>query len=144
MPSDRATRLRAHHLLCLLGFRGLGYDDAFVANMRRVADAYLSPDGCQVEITDGPDDICGACPKLKGNACKGEADAEARIREKDAAVLAALGLSAGARLDSRDTVRAAAENVDADRLKDICGGCQWLPLGYCEEGLRQGRPKDSK
>ena len=41
-----------------------------------------------------------------------------------------------------DAVRAAAENVDADRLRDICSGCRWLPLGYCEEGLRQRRSKD--
>lgn len=50
------VRLRGHHLLCMLTYIGKGYSPAFVDNYDTIA-GRLS-DGEDIEIIDGPDDIC--------------------------------------------------------------------------------------
>ncbi len=124
----------------MFGFRGLGYSPAFVQNMQAAVDAFFSLEGVRVEIVGGPDAICSACPHLQDGNCKGDEEAEERVRAKDGHVLDELGLDAGARLDSPSLARLVADRMGAAALARICDGCQWLPLGYCEEGLRSFRP----
>ena len=63
--------LRGHHLLCLQGFQGYGYDENFVKNMteinrqRKLADTTIA-------LTDSPDDICKSCPNLKDGICENQ------------------------------------------------------------------------
>ena len=61
--------LRGHHLLCLKGFQGYGYDDDFVKNMTRVNELRKS-EKTTIQLTNSPDDICKACPNLKDNICE--------------------------------------------------------------------------
>ena len=64
-------KLRGHHLLCLQGFQGYGYNKDFVLNMGRVNDLRKSKD-CTIILTNTSDDICSSCPNLKNNKCKNE------------------------------------------------------------------------
>ena len=50
------VRLRAHHLLCMLTYIGKGYGTAFTDNMTVIAGRVSA--GENVEIVDGPDEIC--------------------------------------------------------------------------------------
>ena len=50
-------RIRAHHLLCILGFRGLGYDKRFVQNMERIVSAVRHNADLGLTLTDSCDDI---------------------------------------------------------------------------------------
>ena len=74
-------KLRGHHLLCLSGFQGYGYDEDFTQNMsdinlkRKLSDTTVS-------LTDSPDDICAACPNLKGNICENELQNQEHCRAK--------------------------------------------------------------
>ena len=61
--------LRGHHLLCLKGFQGYGYDEAFVENMTDV-NSKRKLSQTTVTLTDSADDICKACPNLKNGLCK--------------------------------------------------------------------------
>lgn len=61
--------LRGHHLLCLKGFQGYGYDDAFVENMAEI-NSKRKLKKTTITLTDSADDICKACPNLKNNLCK--------------------------------------------------------------------------
>ena len=61
--------LRGHHLLCLKGFQGYGYDDAFVENMADV-NSKRKLNQTTITLTNCADDICKACPNLKNNLCK--------------------------------------------------------------------------
>ena len=61
--------LRGHHLLCLKGFQGYGYDDDFVKNMTRVNEL-RKYEKTTIQLTNSPDDICKACPNLKDNICE--------------------------------------------------------------------------
>lgn len=65
------VRLRGHHFLCILTYRGFGYTPAFVANMSAVVAAISA--GRPVELVEGPDAICGgftaACRSLSDHDC---------------------------------------------------------------------------
>ena len=61
--------LRGHHLLCLQGFQGYGYDNNFIKNMSYINDLRKSKN-TTISITNTPDDICKSCPNLKNGICK--------------------------------------------------------------------------
>ena len=134
-PSPHQVCLRGHHLLCLHGFRGLGYSPEFVANMQAVKDRLLDSPIIEVEVTITPDDICAACPHLAYDRCSKKEDSETRISAKDAEVLRRLSLSPGDRLPAEDLFALIAERFHAG-ISDICSSCRWYPLGWCEEGIR--------
>ena len=54
---ERPIPLRAHNVLCLHGFRGEGYSDAFVARMREVADRLTDAPSTEVTLLAGPDTL---------------------------------------------------------------------------------------
>jgi hypothetical protein len=132
-----ALRIRGHHLLCILGFRGLGYSAAFVANMGRTARRMRRPQS-RLVLLDSADSICAACPRLRaGGVCRNERSS-ARVRAKDRAILRRLGLKAGASL----SVSAAYERVrrqitPALLTGKLCAKCRWRSLGWCAEGLER-------
>ena len=72
-------KLRGHHLLCLQGFQGYGYNKEFILNMASINDLRKSKD-CTIILTNTSDDICSSCPNLKNNKCKNEK--QNRIIEK--------------------------------------------------------------
>ena len=77
--------LRGHHLLCLKGFQGFGYNEDFVENMTKV-NSLRKLDSTTVTLTNHADDLCTHCPNLKDNLCKDNAHNEI-IRKMDDEVL---------------------------------------------------------
>jgi hypothetical protein len=61
-------KIRGHHLLCLKGFQGYGYDENFVKNMTDI-NSKRKNKASTVNLLDGPDDICSSCPNLKNDIC---------------------------------------------------------------------------
>jgi len=133
--AQAVIRLRGHHLLCLHGFRGLGYSPEFISNMQAVKDRLLDAQ-VEVEVSISPDDICAACPHLADGGCSKKEDSEARISAKDAEVLRRLSLSPGDRLPEGDLFALVAEQFSAG-ISDLCSSCKWYPLGWCEEGIQR-------
>ena len=78
-------KLRAHHLLCLKGFQGYGYDENFTQNMIKI-NSKRKESKTTILITNTPDDICNKCPNLKNNICENKNQNE-RIIKMDNAVL---------------------------------------------------------
>jgi len=132
-------RMRGHHLLCVFGFRGLGYSEQFVQNMQGVVERFFSGGGAQVQLVTECDDICAACPRMRGGRCVARRGGERRIRARDRAVLEAVGLAAGTRSHSSHVAALILQRIDEARLARLCTGCSWLPAGYCQEGLRRRR-----
>ena len=140
--ASNPIRLRAHTLLCLQGFRGRGYNSEFVDNMTAIHRTLTEDPQSLVEILDGPDAVCGACPHRRLAGCTLNGDrSEEEIRDQDHVVLQTLGFHVGSLVrwqDVLDRIRATVRSAD---LPVICGNCQWLPLGFCREGIdRLHRP----
>lgn len=129
--------LRPHHVLCVIGWRGMGYSPAFTENMNALVLGRLRVDpGVAVRITRTADAICGPCPHRQGLGCA----AGERIAGLDARHAAALDLHDGLTLPWAEA-EARALRLDPSDLDRLCAGCQWLELGVCKEALaaRQGR-----
>ena len=120
-------RLRPHHLLCVLTYRGEGYSPAFIENFDAIARRIGQ--GEAVEIVFGPDDICA--PLLNGDDhhCTGES-----VSRRDA--LAAEELNNRLELDiaALKTVDLAAhlyrlrEAFAEGEIRSACLGCDWQAL----------------
>lgn len=134
------TRLRGHHFLCLYGFRGLGYSGHFVRNMTALLRAIQEEPERLVEVVEVADDICQACPHLQNGGCRkrGE-ESESNVGGHDRKVLRRLGIEAGEVLPARQIFRRIEEHILPEDLPSLCERCRWLPLGYCQEGLRERR-----
>lgn len=114
--------LRAHHLLCIRGFQGLGYDKAFVENFARVVKAL--EDDPSIVVTAREDAICARCPHNLDGCIKGP-----KAQELDERVLRELGLRAGAVGKASAVLRRVEERIPKQRVAEVCRGCEWLR--YC-------------
>jgi hypothetical protein len=137
---EHAIRLRGHTLLCLQGFRGLGYSPSFIENLDRIHRELAVHPERAVEVGETPDIVCGACPHQMPSGCtlNGEGT-EAQMHAQDRHVLSLLGLNGGDRLQWSQVLDRIRSTLSGDDLPTICGQCRWLPLGYCREGIEQLR-----
>lgn len=124
------VRLRGHHLLCLLGYTGMGYSPGFVRNMTSVYERLRAEPSTVVEIVRGPDDLCACYPEDGPYHCDGE-----RVHSRDDAVLEALGMRLGERTEWRRIVAAIRSKLTPDDIPRMCTTCPWLPYGVCEAGV---------
>ena len=83
--------LRGHHLLCLKGFQGYGYDEDFTKNMTEI-NSKRKLESTTVSLTTSADDICQKCPNLKDGFCEDPLHNE-RIVQMDSEVLNKLDIS---------------------------------------------------
>lgn len=123
-------RLRGHHVLCLLGYRGMGYSTEYVANMTRVHQKLRTAPTTEVLLVAGPDDLCAKFPESQTYHCE-----DTNIHERDAAILRQLHLSRGQVLpweEVENRIREYAMSTDVARL---CSTCSWRSYGVCEEGI---------
>lgn len=135
--AGKHLKIRGHHLLCVFGFRGLGYSPQFVENMTALVRSFFAEEPAEVEIVAGCDDICRACPHVHDGECGMSEDAGPVVRDRDRAVLDRLGLAPGMG-HSNDSLRClVAGGVQGADLEELCAGCEWFPLGYCGRGLAE-------
>ncbi|WP_240941573.1 DUF1284 domain-containing protein [Paenibacillus sp. HB172176] len=129
--------LRGHHLLCLLGFRGMGYSPAFIENMKSVHEQLRNDESSIIAIIEGPDDLCACFPANEESHCLNES-----VAEHDRNVLRRLGLTFGMSLPWSEALERIRGSVEAKDIETLCYRCQWRSYGVCAEGvahIRQGR-----
>ena len=114
--------LRGHHLLCLKGFQGYGYSEDFTKNMTEVNRKRKS-ENTTITLTNSPDDICKACPNLKGNLCENQNQNDT-IVHMDEEVMK--------KLDTENEYNAIElfEKIDSifntqESISKICFNCMW-------------------
>ncbi|MCY0878339.1 MAG: DUF1284 domain-containing protein [Firmicutes bacterium] len=127
-------RLRGHHLLCLLGYRGMGYSEDYVANMTRVHRQLRTTPSTPVQIIDGPDDLCACFPAYAPYHCQDD-----DVWERDRQVLAGLGLTVDEVVPWNDIVHRIRRAIRGDDLVTLCSTCSWLSYGVCVEGVEAVR-----
>jgi hypothetical protein len=124
------VRLRGHHLLCLLGYRGMGYSPEYVANMTAVHERLRREPQTPVALVDGPDDLCACFPRDRESHCE-----RAGVGSRDETVLARLGLRTGEVRTWEEIERRIAGRVVPSDIAHWCVTCPWRPYGVCEEGV---------
>ncbi len=145
------VEIRGHTLLCLQGFRGEGYSPDFIDNMAAVLERLQAAPGTRVRVTVSPDQFCAHCPNLNrlspspSIALGGQGDDggcalrgpgfEREVAAQDRSVLDLLGLRAGEEVTWEEVLFRIGSRLRGDQLPDLCGDCQWLPLGTCREGI---------
>lgn len=129
--------LRAHHLLCILGFKGLGYSEEFVGSMARIVGNLRFSPHTVVKVVYKPDEICASCPFFSDSGCRKEgSQSEEDVRRRDYAVMDKLMLATGDMMPWEDMRALIKSKMRPEDLDAICGDCQWLPLGHCADGLK--------
>ncbi len=132
-----ALEIRAHHLLCTLGFRGLGYSPEFIAMMGKVVAELNSNSALPITIIAECDIICASCPHKKENKCLKKVGSEWRVKTQDLVVLQKLGLETGSQISASNVWLRIKEKITPKNIAEICRDCEWLELGYCAEGLER-------
>ncbi len=141
--TDKVLRIRGHHLLCILGFRGRGYDRRFVQNMGTLVSTIRQDPDLTFVLTDRCDDICSACPHNTAGRCRKKPQGEDVAQKADRAVLGRLGLAPGERHTARQVYKSVAAKVRPVHVgREFCTACQWRELGFCKEGLRALREQE--
>lgn len=138
--------LRAHHLLCLLTYVGKGYNADFVVNCDATAARVAA--GEDVQIVDGPDDICAPLFDTALDTATSPHCTCTRVVERDRQaardVEALLGQPAtpGARLllDS-EAVTLLRRAFRGGTIRRACDGCEWHDLctAVAGSGYRRAR-----
>ncbi|GLG00281.1 hypothetical protein Alches_03200 [Alicyclobacillus hesperidum subsp. aegles] len=131
-------RLRGHHLLCLLGYRGMGYSQDYVSNMTQIYETLRKNPETRIRLVAGPDDLCARFPVDKPYHCQ-----NASVHRRDAAVLARLGLKPSGWATWSEIQERIAQRVESHDIHGLCKTCSWRTYGVCEEGIvlvRSGRP----
>lgn len=139
--------LRAHHILCMQGFRGKGYDDKFVYNMKNIIDYIQKDKDLKIKIISSADYICISCPNNKGQDStrmfeigkiydnRGYCEKEDYILRLDKLVLEVLNIVPNNEYTYNELLEKIDKNLTEEKFEHICGSCEWYSLGYCKEGL---------
>ena len=116
--------LRAHNVLCLHGFRGEGYSEAFIERLREVHDRLRDDPSREVRLEAAPDVLCDACPHLGEAGCTlGGPGHEAHMHTQDVDVLRRLGCTEGEVLAWWAVLRLVADSIHGADLPAICTTC---------------------
>ncbi len=112
--------LRPHHLLCTLGYKGLGYNKEFVKNMDAIT-SILNKGNIYIDLVIGTDDICKYCPKkLKKDVCV-ENDS---VNEYDKKVMEVFKLEEKT-YTYKELLSIIKESSTAESISYICSDCSW-------------------
>ena len=117
-------RIRAHHILCMQGFQGLGYSEEFTRNMTRITTKIQNNPFFLVKVVTEADSICQYCPHLQQGLCNIGKDSEESIRAMDLSALKALDIESGSLFLSAK-IKVLTDNLSSKAIKTICGGCGW-------------------
>ncbi|MBI2830345.1 MAG: DUF1284 domain-containing protein [Chloroflexi bacterium] len=130
------VKIRGHHLLCLLGFRGLGYSPEFTEALAEIVQKLRSNTSLPITVVTECDVICVSCPHHKEDQCRKKEDSfDRKVRARDAEVLERLSFKPGERTTPQEAWQRVKMKISAAALTEMCQKCEWVGYGYCHEGL---------
>ncbi len=109
-------------MICLHFYRGEGYSRGFVENLEDVV--RRATEGEEIEVVEGADDICRACPTVREGKCVATPGADKKIRKMDAEAAARLGVEVGSKVRWHD-VKAKVMATPKEWLAAFCEECDW-------------------
>ncbi|MBT2655056.1 DUF1284 domain-containing protein [Bacillus sp. ISL-18] len=137
-----SLNLRGHHLLCVHGFRGMGYSPEFVRKMSAIVEQIRDEQqDFPIKVVAALDDTCCTCPHKGKTTCEASAGSNEHVLTMDLNVIRQLELIEGAVYHKSYLVQLTAEKVKPEDLDYLCKGCSWLSYGVCKEGIADLREK---
>ena len=112
----------------------MGYSEEFVENMQEIVDRIRKNPSIEIELVRGIDDICLKCPYNIENRCSKPGR---NVGDFDQEIINRLKIDIGKRVESKSLLNLVEKRIQPEELSGICKGCEWLELGFCEEGLRK-------
>jgi len=125
--------LRGHHLICLHFFNGEGYNETFVRNLN---DVLQRTEHEEIEILNGADEVCRACPHLKGNKCQYAKDADGEVREMDEVAQELLEVRSNQKVRWQE-IRERLVRIFPEWFETYCTGCDWKEVCKKSDFYRQ-------
>jgi uncharacterized protein len=128
--------LRGHHLLCVHGFRGMGYSPDFIKKMGSIVEDVRNDEkDFEIKVVAAFDDACMACPHRGQTECEANEGSNEHVLSMDWKVIKHLGLEEGKAYKKLELLKLTASKVEPDDLDSLCEGCSWLSYGVCKEGI---------
>ena len=115
-------RIRAHHLLCLQGFQGYGYDKAFTKILGEIIRVFKSAPSTKIQIVTDADDICIGCPNLIAEECVDHL----KIKKMDSNVIGNISLEENQVLTIKTALKIIDRELRFETIKTVCEGCVWM------------------
>lgn len=135
--------LRGHHLLCVHGFRGIGYSPEFIIKMEKIVkDIRDTSKDSDIKVVAAFDDVCTACPNKGETECQAGEGSNEHVLSMDEKVIRHLGLEAGKSYKKSALLALTAATVSPHDLDYLCASCSWLSYGVCKEGIAELQKKD--
>lgn len=128
--------LRGHHLLCIHGFQGMGYNPDFVKKLATIVDRIRDEENdFPIKVVTELDDVCQACPNKGENQCEAGFGANEHVFLMDRKVIKQLGVIEGAVYSKSYLLELTAKEIAPDDLDYLCANCSWLKYRVCKEGI---------
>ncbi len=124
---DKVLRLRPHHIFCsrFLPLHLLARGDEFSRVMEEIRDLIRTESDLEVEVTEGPDQLCMYCPDFSDGRCQNPVGDEEKVRKWDSRIADGLGLRYG----ERRTVRAFLDLIEEKAPLEFCASrCPWREI----------------
>jgi len=135
-------KIRAHHLLCMQGFQGYGYNEDFSKNMAQVVEILQNFPKHKIKIVAETDAICTCCPYNTNGKCEENHEslehfvfgaqkskiltANKKIVSMDIKVLKKLGIPSGSVFEAEEIFNITNKKLKTHLdIKEICGDCKW-------------------
>ena len=103
-------------------------------NMQGIVDRIRENPSMEIEVVSGVDDICLKCPHNVENRCSKPGR---NVEQFDREIVDRLKIDVGRKVESKILLNLVEKRIQSEELSIICKGCEWLELGFCEEGLRK-------
>lgn len=119
-------KIRAHHLLCMQGFQGYGYSDAFTKHLQKIVTQLREKPDTYIRLIAACDHICSGCPHQVQQHCQMDAESDSRIAAMDSAILTQMQIRPGSAGTIQEMFHKAAQAFPTqEAVKEICKDCQW-------------------
>ena len=131
ISEQEIVNLRAHHLMCLPGYKGKGYDGAHKTSWDTISARLKEKPDTFIRIVDGQDDLCANCPNAKG---KNGISCNMKFLEKlDNKVKELLNITTGTIMTWKEIMNKMFSIMNKDKHKEMCGNCEWRKFGLCND-----------
>ncbi len=118
------ARLRGHHLICLNFFRGEGYSQEFVENIKKILES------SSLQVVFGADDVCLKCPYLENDVCIYSEGSGEHVAELDQMAYGLLNVYPGDQT-TWESVKKELPKIMKSWKGFACSECDWISV--CKE-----------